>query len=91
MQKRIKTISEHYGLEHQLLKTIEECWELIVACLKVWIFGLSVQRKKELVTEIADVRIMTAQLTYLTETSLDVTKETLFKLDRQMERMKNGK
>lgn len=83
-----RKILNHYGLQHQKAKTIEELGELIVALQKDLLAeteGLS----PEVLEEIADVHIMITQL--LAEES-DMTTVSLIvekKLKRQIRRMNN--
>lgn len=89
---KAREIFEHYGLENQLRILQEECAELIQAVSKYL-------RAKEagkptamqyasLMEEIADVVIMTAQISCIfTEKALNT--EIMSKLDRQLGRMRS--
>lgn len=80
-------ILDHYGIEHQKAKTIEELAELIVALQKNLLSdtdGLS----REVLEEIADVEIMILQLLlYAGEFSIlyEIMDQ---KIKRQLERIK---
>nr|DAW57661.1 MAG TPA: nucleoside triphosphate pyrophosphohydrolase [Caudoviricetes sp.] len=80
-------ILDHYGIEHQKAKTIEELAELIVALQKNLLSdtdGLS----REVLEEIADVEIMILQLlSYKGEFSI-VYEIIDQKLGRQLDRIK---
>ena len=77
----LREIAKHYGLESQKIKTCEECAELIQALLK--------DDKDHIAEEMADVEIMLEQLKYLYQNYCEVTRWTVDKLKRQLERMKN--
>ncbi len=82
----IKRIANHYGLKHQIGKAKEELQELYTALLD---YQEDDSRKnlKAIITEIADVEIMTAQLKYLLDINGEVDDEKLFKINRQLKRM----
>ena len=80
--KKTKAIEDHYGKEHQTIKTMEELAELIQALAKG-----DIENIKE---EIADVRVMLEQIEYLYGVSDDeITLRMCAKLWRQLERMEN--
>ena len=90
MQDKIQTIANHYGLQHQLAKSVEELIELVQA-IQEYSFKLGM-RDDEISTEhvaeeIADVKIMIAQLEYLSELEVEVNNRVEFKLNRQMDRI----
>lgn len=77
-----KKILEHYGAKVEILKTCEECAELIQALLK--------GKPSDIISEIADVEIC---LDYV-KTAFGIPEDILqsvkdYKLKRQMERMKH--
>ena len=80
-------ILDHYGIEHQKAKTIEELAELIVAIQKNLLSntdGLS----REVLEEIADVEIMILQLLSY-EGEFSIVYEIMDqKLGRQLDRIK---
>lgn len=84
----IKRIANHYGLKHQIGKAKEELQELYTALLD---YQEDDSRKnlKAIITEIADVEIMTAQLKYLLDINGEVDDEKLFKINRQLKRMES--
>ena len=83
----IKYIANRYGKEAQLMMLMEECAELIQASSK------QLRRKDKsinhLIEELADVRIMIEQIEYLYWIKNLVEDEMIFKLNRQLERMKS--
>lgn len=86
MKEKIKKIADHYGLSHQLTKTVEELNELSIECAKSW-------KKAEITTyliaEIADVLVMITQIMYLGKFCWKDVKEIMeYKVDRQIERIK---
>ena len=74
----LATIAEHYGLEKQKLKAIEEMAELTKALLK--------DDKKNIVEEIADVEIMIVQLKWLLSVHGPVADVKIQKIGRQLKR-----
>lgn len=78
-------IVNHYGVTNQELKTIEECAELISALLHKARGRATVD---EVVDEIADVMIMTQQLSFIYG-QRKVDNRIKEKLDRQIERIRN--
>ena len=70
MQDKIQTIADHYGLQHQLNKTVEELIELVQA-IQDYSFKLGMHddeiSTEHVAEEIADVTIMLDQLRYLLE------------------------
>lgn len=84
----IKRIANHYGLKHQICKAKEELQELYTALLD-YQEDDSKENLKAIITEIADVEIMTAQLKYLLEINGEVDDEKLFKINRQLKRMES--
>lgn len=87
MTDKIKLIADHYGLGHQLIKTVEELNELSLECAKSWEKkGITVN----LISEIADVEIMIAQIKHLGKIEQsDIDKVKLYKIDRQLRRIKD--
>lgn len=85
MIDKIKFIAEYYGLNHQLMKTVEELNELALECAKSWEKkGITIN----LISEIADVEIMLAQIKYLGKIEQsDIDEVKAYKLDRQLERI----
>lgn len=81
-----RKILNHYGLQHQKAKTIEELGELIVALQKDLLAGTE-GLSQEVLEEIADVHIM---ITQLLDDEADKTQVSLIvdrKLKRQVRRM----
>ena len=87
----IEKIADHYGLQHQLNKTNEELAELIQA-IQNYSIKLALQDDdisvSHMVEEMADVKVMIAQLEYLLELEEEVNDMVEFKLNRQMDRIK---
>lgn len=80
-------ILDHYGIEHQKAKTIEELAELIVALQKNLLSDTD-SLSREVLEEIADVEIMILQLlSYKGEFSI-VYEIIDQKLGRQLDRIK---
>ena len=80
-------ILDHYGIEHQKAKTIEELAELIVAIQKNLLSdtdGLS----REVLEEIADVQIMILQLLSYAGEFSKVYEIMDQKIERQLNRIK---
>lgn len=83
--EKIHKIADHYGLHHQLMKTVEELNELSLECAKSWEKkGLTVN----IISELADVEIMLEQLKYLGKIEQkDIDEVKAYKLDRQLRRI----
>lgn len=76
MQKDIKKIANHFGINNQLSKLMEECGELIVASSKVQIEGIEQHsRFNGLVEEMADVDLIMKQIKFLTGISDDLIEQ----------------
>ena len=90
MRDIIEKIADHYGLAHQVCKTKEELQELYIALLD-YQEDDSKENLEAVITEIADVEIMTLQLKYLLNVTGKVEIEKTFKLRRQLDRMKEEK
>ena len=97
--KEMIKIADHYGIDIQTIKTVEELAELQQALCKLNIAielgeedrEILVQLKKNLTEEIADVMIMLDQICYL----YNIKYEVLFnfhkaKVDRQLKRIEEG-
>jgi len=84
MDNKYKIILEYYGAENQLLKTCEECGELISSIGKYVTEGGSAEN---IISEIADIYIMIHQL-ILIYGAEKVSPEIERKLQRQVERIK---
>ena len=90
IKEQARQILQHYGMQHQKAKTIEELAELIVALQKD-ILGGKESHSRAVLEEIADVHIM---LTQLLDDESDKTMVSLIvdkKLKRQMRRIKAEK
>ena len=92
----IRHIANHYGFESQSRQLMEECGELAQAANKMWraTKGIArnpirplkvVEAEQNLISEIADVSIMIAQLQEILGISNDrIADEVDFKLDREI-------
>ena len=85
---RIEFLATYYGKEHQEVKTLEELEELTTELIN--------NIKTEGVTsntpsEISDVLIMLYQLIYIYNIGDDIENITEFKINRQIDRIKNTK
>jgi len=89
---KIKQIADHYKLEHQLGKALEELSELSSE-IRDYKFDLHMEADDitacRVVDEIADVRIMLAQLEYLIGIEEEVRERIRLKTDRQIKRIEN--
>ena len=85
-------IADHYGVEHQMLKCIEEMSELSQAIIKT-IHGDALH-EWDYPGELADVMIMAEQLKYLYENCDSFSHDRIYrfidaKLNRQLKRMED--
>ena len=82
---KIREIADHYGLKHQLVKTVEELNELSLECAKSYRDG---SITVNLINEMADVLVMLYQLVHLGQIEWkDVIEVMEFKVDRQLGRI----
>ena len=88
--EKIRAIARHYGKEPQMGVAQEECAELIQAISKVRRKGETLETLANLIEEIADVKIMCAQLEELFGVRASVAWRMHQKLDRQLERIAEG-
>jgi len=90
---KLERIAVHYGLRHQFYKTTEELDELkdeIMEALSVNPkYKISPELRTKIIGEIADVEVMLDQLKYLMGIKKEVRKMRKFKINRQIERIKN--
>lgn len=83
---------EHYGKELQSIVCMEECAELIQAISKIQRKGLNDELKNHLAEEIADVMICVKMLRIMYRiTDNEVSEWINYKIERQQERMNDGK
>lgn len=80
LKNDLESIFDHYGITSQYTKTMEELGELIKA--------MATGTEEDVVTEIADVLIMIEQLIQGTGIKDKVNAEIIFKISRQMHRIK---
>ena len=81
-------IADHYGIEKQLHQLAEECSELAVEASHSARKGVTVK----IIEEMADVLLMMEQVIYLANIAIDDINECIqFKIDRQLERIKEEK
>lgn len=83
---KLNLIFFHYGAKAQVKKTIEELKELIVELEK---YGTDQQDDKRIISEIADVRNTTTQIANFFGPEY-VENEEVFKIDRQLRRIKES-
>ena len=85
---RIMEIADHYGIEKQLHQLAEECSELAVEASHSARKGVTVK----IIEEMADVLLMMEQVIYLANIAIEDIDECIrFKIDRQLERIKEEK
>ena len=85
---RIEFLATYYGKEHQELKTLEELEELTTELINnIRTEGVSSNTP----SEISDVIIMLYQLIYIYNIGDDIENITEFKINRQIDRIKNTK
>ena len=89
MREILTVIANHYGFTPQLGQLEEECEELSLAChkLKRHLQGSEKPDTSNLIEEIADVEIMTAQIKILLNCENQVEEVKESKLGRQLNRM----
>jgi NTP pyrophosphatase (non-canonical NTP hydrolase) len=88
MNEDLKKIANHYGLRRQLWQTVEETAELTQVICKTGRYDMDTVRD-HLVEEVADVSIMIDQIVYLLGDNM-IAKIREEKINRQLERIKNG-
>ena len=85
---RIEFLATYYGKEHQELKTLEELEELTTELINnIKTEGVSSNTP----SEISDVLIMLYQLIYIYDIVEEVVEQEDFKINRQIDRIKNTK
>ena len=88
MMNRIEILATYYGKQHQELKTLEELEELTTELINnIRTEGVSSNTP----SEISDVLIMLYQLIYIYNIGDDIENITEFKINRQIDRIKNTK
>ena len=88
MMNRIEFLATYYGKEHQELKTMEELEELTTELINnIKTEGVSSNTP----SEISDVLIMLYQLIYIYNIGDEIENITEFKINRQIDRIKNTK
>ena len=86
--ERIRTIADHYGIKKQMHQLAEECSELAVEASHSARKGVTVK----IIEEMADVLLMMEQVIYLANIAIEDIDECIkFKIDRQLERIKEEK
>ena len=85
---KLEFLATYYGKEHQELKTLEELEELTTELINnIKTEGVSSNTP----SEISDVLIMLYQLIYIYNIGDDIENITEFKINRQIDRIKNTK
>ena len=88
--ERITEIMSHYGPDAQTIKAIEELAEMQVVLAKI--LNKQCENIDSLVSECADVFIMLLQIMSIYGIDIDYfDEEVRFKLDRQMQRIREEK
>ena len=88
MMNRIEFLATYYGKQHQELKTLEELEELTTELINnIRTEGVSSNTP----SEISDVLIMLYQLIFIYNIGDDIENITEFKINRQIDRIKNTK
>lgn len=88
MMNRIEFLATYYGKQHQELKTLEELEELTTELINnIRTEGVSSNTP----SEISDVLIMLYQLIFIYNIGDEVENITEFKINRQIDRIKNTK
>ena len=78
----------HHGEKRQLWKLVEETWELLVAVMAICIFGRTKKRTDAMVSEMADVQIVSEQILFLLNAQANFVEEKEYKISRQEKRLK---
>ena len=85
---KLEFLATYYGKEHQELKTLEEIEELTTELINnIKTEGVSSNTS----SEISDVLIMLYQLIYIYKIGDEIENITEFKINRQIDRIKNTK
>ena len=85
---KLEFLATYYGKEHQELKTLEELEELTTELINnIKSEGVSSNTP----SEISDVLIMLYQLIYIYNIGDEIENITEFKINRQIDRIKNTK
>ena len=85
---KLEFLATYYGKEHQELKTLEELEELTTELINnIKTEGVSSNTP----SEISDVLIMLYQLIYIYNIGDEIENITEFKINRQIDRIKNTK
>ena len=84
MENKLLTIFNTYGKSHQVSKLLEEVGEFIETVMN--------EDKKNMAQEMADCRVMLKQFQYYYGMEDKEIEEVMkYKIDRQLERIKEGK
>lgn len=76
---------EHYGVEAQMIKTMEELGELTQAVARVLLWGNGEDELENLREEMADVSIMLNQLEMIFGDVADVEEQKLLRLEQRIQ------
>lgn len=95
-EDKIREIARHYGAYNQSIQAVEEMAELTQALTKFWRYSgekqsIISEHKENVFEELADVKIMIAQLEVLFFAREDVDKIAEKKIERQLRRIAEGK
>lgn len=98
MKEKLLKIINHYGISNQLKYIHSEYYELDEAIInwendgETYYNEVEESHKREVAGEIADIMVMLKQFQYYYEISDKQIEDIIeFKIDRQLERIKNGK
>ena len=91
MNEQIKAIADFYGLDHQLLKLVEEMSELTKEITKYLLSDSDTDKdyyyNATIPSEIADVGLVIKQVMYLMDNASYVAKTEEYKVKRQLRKM----
>ena len=99
-EQKIQYIADHYGYEPQSRQLVEELSELIQAVCKhnrkfygkMPLYSRACPELDAIIEEMADVTIMMCQIQHILGIgNLDLDSKIERKLDRQIERIRNGR
>ena len=96
MKEQLKEIIEYYGIDKQLKYIHSEYFELDEAIInyfndETYYDEIDISDKKHIAEEIADIMVMLKQFQYYFDIDDKQIEDTMkFKIDRQLERIKNG-
>lgn len=90
-KKELHTIADHYGLQLQMQKTVEETGEMLAELGRLMLDGENGAVRRSLIEEIVDLKIMLEQLEHLLDAEVFCEAERQWKIRRQLERIREEK